>query len=358
MVHHVGMRAVAAGVVLALAAVVSVTGIGALAIGEGAVGCQAESATVGPSWSSFLAAEREQETGFPDGNYAENVAGCQGAYCWLDPGVWRSTAARAGVDVSAYADAAEAPPVLQDAVVTGYLYPVYLATGGGRAGYLAAAATWNGGTTAVRANPALGPGATNYTYALEVVAKMSELGGGSSEPATPGTGQTCPAGATTGAYRNPLRAVQGLRPGRIDQGVDYGGSGPVYALGPGIVRSVYNAGWPGGVFIAYELTGGPAAGRGVYVAENLLPRVTVGQTVSSSTVLATLRPQPPNLETGWADLSVLGLSQAMADHQAPGKGDAGSVSTGCGQSFDALLRSLGAPGGTLQQGSRASSTCP
>ncbi|MBO0713625.1 MAG: hypothetical protein J2P59_02625, partial [Acidimicrobiales bacterium] len=233
-----------------------------------------------------------------------------------------------------------------------------LAGGGGRAGYLAAAATWNGGTTAVRANPALGPGATNGTYALEVVAKMTEPGGPSAPVAAAG-GVACPgvAGAT-GGYRNPLGGVAGLRSGRIDQGVDYSGAGPIYALGPGIVRSVYNPGWPDGVFIVYELTGGPDTGRGVYVAENVVPRVTVGQTISSGTVVAVLQPQAPNLETGWADLGELGESRAVADHQVAGEGDAGHVSTGCGRSFDALLESLGAPGGVLQRGPDASSTCP
>ena len=352
------MRALAVGAMVVVAALVSVTGAGALAVGEGAATCDAGAARAGPSWPVFLLAEREQETGAPDGNYAENVGGCEGAYCWRDPGVWRSMAASAGVDVSAYPNAAEAPPVLQDAVVTGYLYPVFLAQGGGRPGYLAAAATWNGGTTATRANPALGPGATNHTYALEVVDKMSQLDG-SADAATEATGATCrDIAGPTDAYRNPLRGVVGLRPGRIDQGVDYGGAGPIYALGPGIIRSVYIEGWPDGVFIVYELAGGPDAGRAVYVAENVVPRVTVGQVISPTTVLATLRPQAPNLETGWADLLALGASRAVVDHQVLGTGDAGSVSTGCGQSFDALLRGLGAPGGILQPSSAASSTCP
>lgn len=192
------MRAAAAGAAVVVLLLCSVTGAGILAIGEVAVVCQQPTApadshpdTAGSvtgaapdgAWSSFLAAEREQETGSPEGDYAENVAGCQGAYCWEDPGVWRSMAVRAGVNVNAYPDAFDAPPALQDAVATGYLYPIYLAAGGGQAGYLAAAASWNGGTTAVRANPALGPGATNYTYASAVVEKMSALTGGSGEQA-------------------------------------------------------------------------------------------------------------------------------------------------------------------------------
>jgi hypothetical protein len=194
------MRSAMAGVAVVVVLVSSVMGAGILAMSEAATCEAAPPATSQPGtaggaaaaaasgdWSWFLAAMREQETGSPEGNYAENVAGCQGAYCWSEPGIWRSMAAQVGVDVSTYPDASGAPPALQDAVVTGYLYPIYLAAGGGDAGYAAAAATWNGGTTAVRANPALGPGATNYTYASEVVDKMTELAGSGGRSVEPGS---------------------------------------------------------------------------------------------------------------------------------------------------------------------------
>jgi hypothetical protein len=189
-----------AGVAVVVVLVSSVLGAGILAVGEAATTCQvappassppgssseATAAVGSGDWSFFLSAMREQETGTPEGDYAENVAGCQGAYCWSDPGIWRSMAAQAGVDVSVYPDASGAPAALQDAVVTGYLYPIYLTAGSGEVGYTAAAATWNGGTTAVRENPALGPGATNYTYASEVIEKMNELAGSSGRSAQPG----------------------------------------------------------------------------------------------------------------------------------------------------------------------------
>src|SRR5262249_58441885 len=38
-------------------------------------------------------------------------------------------------------------------------------------------------------------------------------------------------------YRNPLRGVSGLVPERIDDGVDFTGLGPVYALGDAVVTS-------------------------------------------------------------------------------------------------------------------------
>jgi len=52
--------------------------------------------------------------------------------------------------------------------------------------------------------------------------------------------------SSTSGYANPLRAIGGLRSERVDQGVDYSGYGPIYAIGSGVVLSVFNGGWPGG----------------------------------------------------------------------------------------------------------------
>ena len=93
--------------------------------------------------------------------------------------------------------------------------------------------------------------------------------------------------ASPGTYANPLRAIGGLNPERIDQGVDFSGFGPIYAIGDGVVLSTVNGGWPGGTFIAYRLTDGPANGLTVYFAEDIQPAVSVGQTVNANTVLGT-----------------------------------------------------------------------
>ena len=86
-------------------------------------------------------------------------------------------------------------------------------------------------------------------------------------------------------YLNPLRNVSGLVPERIDQGVDFSGSGPVYALGNAVVLAANGAdgGWPGGGWITYQLTDGPDAGLVVYLAEDVTPTVVTGQHVSPST---------------------------------------------------------------------------
>jgi murein DD-endopeptidase MepM/ murein hydrolase activator NlpD len=146
-----------------------------------------------------------------------------------------------------------------------------------------------------------------------------------------------------GSYANPLRGINALVPERVDQGVDYSGYGPIYAIGDGVVLSTVNAGWPGGTFISYRLVDGPASGLVVYAAEDIDPLVAVGQAVSSGTVLGTMYEGPDGIETGWADPSGDGNSMAMDAGQF-----SGSNSTAFGANFSDLLASLGAPPGILQ----------
>jgi len=146
-----------------------------------------------------------------------------------------------------------------------------------------------------------------------------------------------------GSYADPLRAVNALTPERIDQGVDYSGYGPIYAIGDGVVLSTVNSGWPGGTFIAYRLSDGPASGLAVYAAEDIDPLVTVGQSVTAGTVLGTMYEGPEGIETGWADPSGDGNSMANDAGQF-----SGSDSTAFGANFSQLLATLGAPPGVAQ----------
>jgi murein DD-endopeptidase MepM/ murein hydrolase activator NlpD len=146
-----------------------------------------------------------------------------------------------------------------------------------------------------------------------------------------------------GTYVNPLRAIADLNPERIDQGVDYSGYGPIYAIGDGVVLNTVNAGWPGGTFITYRLTDGPASGLVVYAAEDIQPQVTVGQQVTPNTVLGTMYEGPDGIETGWADASGQGYTMAHDYGQF-----SGANSTAFGANFSQLLASLGAPPGVLQ----------
>lgn len=148
--------------------------------------------------------------------------------------------------------------------------------------------------------------------------------------------------SSSSGYGDPLRAVRGLYAERIDQGVDFAGSGPIFAIGNGVVLSTYNSGWPGGTFIAYRLTSGPAKGLVVYAAENIEPLVSIGQSVTSNTVIGQLYEGPDGMETGWANSST-GSTMALSAGQF-----SGANSTAFGFNFSQLLQSVGAPGGVLQ----------
>jgi hypothetical protein len=144
-------------------------------------------------------------------------------------------------------------------------------------------------------------------------------------------------------YVNPLRGVSGLVPERIDMGADFGGSGPVYALGDAVITGATgdSDGWPGGGWITYQLTNGPDAGLTVYLAEDVTPAVQVGQHVSPSTVIASMFDGGDGIETGWAQPS--GLS---AESQLPEAGEIGGdgpFPTRIGLNFDELLQWLGVP---------------
>jgi hypothetical protein len=143
-------------------------------------------------------------------------------------------------------------------------------------------------------------------------------------------------------YLNPLRAVTGLVPERIDEGVDFAGVGPVYALGNAVVTSAgYNAGWPGGGWITYRLTAGPDAGRMVYLAEDVTTTVRAGQHVTASTVIANMFNGGDGIETGWAQAT--GLSAESELPEAGGIGGGGPFPTMVGMNFDQLLQLLGVP---------------
>jgi murein DD-endopeptidase MepM/ murein hydrolase activator NlpD len=152
-----------------------------------------------------------------------------------------------------------------------------------------------------------------------------------------------PAPVSGTGYANPFRSVSGLSPERIDSGVDYAGVGPVYAVGDGVVLNIYAGDWPGGTFIAYQLSDGPAKGLVVYTAEDLNPQVSVGSTVTANTVIGQMYGGPHGIEIGWADGSAIPNAMARSAGQYHG-----GNSTAFGYNFSRLLQALGAPGGILQ----------
>jgi murein DD-endopeptidase MepM/ murein hydrolase activator NlpD len=159
----------------------------------------------------------------------------------------------------------------------------------------------------------------------------------------PATTAPNPGPVSSAGYANPLRSISALSSERVDQGVDYSGYGPIYAVGDGVVVCTVNAGWPGGTFIVYQLTDGPASGLYAYAAEDINPEVSPGESVTPNTVLGQMYEGPEGIETGWADGSALGETMAAAAGQFDGDN-----STAFGYNFSQLLESVGAPGGILQ----------
>ena len=150
-----------------------------------------------------------------------------------------------------------------------------------------------------------------------------------------------------GQYVNPIGT--GLKPARIDMGVDYTGKGTLYALGSGVITNVFNSGWPGGKFIGLHLD----TGQYVYYAENIIPRVSVGQKVSAGTPIAEAVGTYPYTEIGWAAAPGTGQTMAAkAGQSAKGSaaGDPGKYSTGYGVNMSNLIKSLGGPAGILTSG--------
>jgi murein DD-endopeptidase MepM/ murein hydrolase activator NlpD len=155
-----------------------------------------------------------------------------------------------------------------------------------------------------------------------------------------------PPAAAPGHYANPLAGAN-LTPQRVDQGVDYSGSGTLGAVGNGTVTYVGTSGtgWPG-AFIEYKLTDGADAGRYVYYAESISPAagLHVGQTVRAGQPIASIH---GGIEIGWAS-GVGTQPAAQADGQWSGGDDEDNHATADGKSFSALIAQLGGPPGKVE----------
>jgi hypothetical protein len=146
--------------------------------------------------------------------------------------------------------------------------------------------------------------------------------------------------APSSGYVNPL-AHASVTPERIDQGVDYAGTGTLTSIGR--ARVIYVAttgtGWPG-AFIEYQLLDGRYAGRYVYYAEGVRPAsgISVGRVVGAGQAVASLIPGwSTGIEIGWAaGIGTETYAAAHGEHTYP---------TAAGESFSALIASLGGPPG-------------
>ena len=210
---------------------------------------------------------------------------------------------------------------------------------------------------------AAAPAASHWAGDLGVgqAAALDHAGVDGSPAASPGpSGSSSPSGrassrpshhdeahhrhAPAAIYKNPVRAISGMIPERIDQGVDFGGTGPIYALGNAVItNATTSAGWPGGGWITYTLTEGPARGLTAFVAEDVTPTVSVGQHVSSDTVIAKMYNGGDGIEMGWATADGSTARSQLSD--AGGISGNGPFPTEIGMNFEKLLQALGVPAG-------------
>jgi hypothetical protein len=186
------------------------------------------------------------------------------------------------------------------------------------------------------------------TTSTQSVSPTSSTGGASSTFGQALAGAQASLGtaaSTTSGYVNPLANAQ-VCPERIDQGVDYAGTGSLGAIGAGVVTQVVQtgSGWEGGGYVEYRLTSGPYAGRSVYYAEGVTPTVQVGETLAPGQQVATLIPgASTGIEIGFA----AGQGQASYANIYGGGYSEGDL-TAAGQAFSQLIASLGGPAGLTE----------
>lgn len=144
-----------------------------------------------------------------------------------------------------------------------------------------------------------------------------------------------------GGFVNPIGL--NLTPERIDMGVDYGGAGPLFALGSGTITNLYNSGWPGGTYIGLHLDQTPPGGAPYwYYAEDIAPyKIGVGSRVTAGQDIAEATGGGSGIEVGFAAPPGIGNTMAQAT------GETGGGATGWGVAASNLIRSLGGRGGVL-----------
>jgi hypothetical protein len=170
-------------------------------------------------------------------------------------------------------------------------------------------------------------------------------------PAGTSISRGCQPVAGDSGYVNPLRDAKAT-PERIDQGVDYAGTGKLVAIGSGRITYIGTAGtgWPG-AFIEYRLQSGPDAGCFVYYAEGVQPPkwLRVGQAIHRGQGIAYIIPGwSSGLEIGWGAGRSTRTYADRFGRWTPSD-DADDVASRAGRSFSALVADLGGPAGKVEQ---------
>ena len=141
----------------------------------------------------------------------------------------------------------------------------------------------------------------------------------------------------SGGFVNPIGL--NLTPERVDMGVDYGGQGPLFAIGSGTVTNIANSGWPGGMFLGLHLDQTPPGGvPWWYYAEDIVTGLGVGDRVTAGQGIAAATGGSDGIEVGFAAPGATGTTMAAATGQVVN----GNVNnTGWGEAASRLIASLG-----------------
>src|SRR5260221_2627534 len=156
------------------------------------------------------------------------------------------------------------------------------------------------------------------------------------------------------AYGNPFRNAN-YSASRVDMGVDFAGSGPIMALGPGTIVESDHA-WAGavgapvpGTWIAEKLDAGPLKDKTIYLAEDVLSKVRPGQHVDANTVIGYFTGSGL-VETGYAvGPSAPGETLAAQAGQAATGGDARAFFTAFGGGYNKGFKNTGAKSGSINR---------
>jgi hypothetical protein len=183
-----------------------------------------------------------------------------------------------------------------------------------------------------------------------------EVAGPGPQSTLPTTGNVtnCSPTPSPGGYVNPYAHTQALYPSRIDMGVDQGGTGQIDAFGNARITFAatgIGGGWTcatsvnGGV--VYQLLDGPYAGKYIYVFEDVIPAVHVGQVVQAGQKIADFPPHGCD-EMGWA-VPPGTTDQPLAETLPGFSGDQSPQALAAGDSMSRLLKSVNGPPG-LREG--------
>lgn len=154
--------------------------------------------------------------------------------------------------------------------------------------------------------------------------------------ATSGSSTATTAGGT-GQGINPFKLAQGLQVGRTDQGVDASMAPGSKIVSPWSAKvTAINQDWYAGQpQVVLEITSGPLDGQFIYLAEQIIPQVAVGDAIKAGQVIATYAGTGTGIEMGLA-ANAAGETEARAS-----TGYTEGEVTPAGLHFRNILRSLG-----------------